>query len=75
MFLRTEGQEEGVVVDDGIMVDHFGVDNGAFGDESYEVPEVGIGDVNHGGDGEVRTALVHGLLLHLYFFYKVNNRY
>jgi hypothetical protein len=63
MFLRTEGQKEGVFMDDGIMVEHFGVDEGSFGDESYEVPEVGIGDVDHRGNGEDRPVFVQGVII------------
>ena len=41
MLLFVEGEETGRVVD-GIMVKHFGVEDRALGDKSYEVAEVGV---------------------------------
>lgn len=52
MFLWAEGEEEGVVVQDCIVVQHLRVDLGPSGDETDEVAEVRVGDVDHGSDGE-----------------------
>lgn len=37
-------------VDDGIMMQHFGIDNRTVSNESDEVSEVSIGDIDHGGN-------------------------
>lgn len=52
MFLLVEGEEEGVVVQDCVVVQHLGVDLRATGDEADEVAEMRVRDVDHGRDGE-----------------------
>jgi hypothetical protein len=34
------------------VMQHFSVDYSSFGEQADEVPEVSVGDVDHGGDGE-----------------------
>lgn len=69
-------------MENGIVMEHLSVDLCVFCDESDEVAEVRIGDVDHRSyrkDGPLmlfgvcmRECLV--LLFHIYFFYTVNNR-
>jgi hypothetical protein len=37
-------------VDDGIVMQHFGVDNRPLSNESDKVSKVSIGDIDHGGN-------------------------
>jgi hypothetical protein len=82
VFLFVKRQKKAVVMKDGIVMEHLSVDLCVSCDESGEVAEVRIGDVDHGSyrkDGPLmflcvclRECLM--LLFHIYFFYTVNNR-
>ena len=62
-----------VRVDYGVVMQHFGVYYRSFGDKSREIPEVRVGDVDHGGDGKgvrrVNSLLAFGFLFLLHYSY------
>lgn len=52
VLILVEGEEMVMTVDDCIVMEHFGVESRLFGDQTHEVAEVGVGDVDHRGDCE-----------------------